>query len=390
MRGRDVASTGVLGLRARPGRSSLTAIGIAIGIAALFAVIGISASSRADLVAQLDALGTNLLQVSPGQSFLGESSTLPATAPSMIRRIGPVQSAAAVGNVNATVRRSDRVPSGETGLLSVSAVETTLLETVQGHLRTGRFIDDAMGRFPTVVLGAKAATQLGITSLADDPQVFIGGEYYAVIGILDPVALLPSLDRTAMVGFDVARERLGHDGTASTVYVRTTPDAVDAVRTVLAPTANPKSPNEIKVTRPSDALAARAATNKALTALLLGLGGVALVVGGVGIANVMVISVLERRGEIGVRRALGATRRHVRMQFIVESASLAFIGGVIGVALGAMVTVVYARSRGWALALPTTAVAGGVGAALVIGALAGLYPATRAARLAPADAVRPA
>jgi putative ABC transport system permease protein len=173
------------------------------------------------------------------------------------------------------------------------------------------------------------------------------------------------------------------------VYVRTTPDAVDAVRAVLAATTNPKAPNEIKVTRPSDALAARAATDKALTALLLGLGGVALVVGGVGIANVMVISVLERRGEIGVRRALGATRRHVRLQFIVESASLAFIGGVIGVAIGAAVTVVYARSRGWTLALPTTAVVGGVAAALVIGALAGLYPATRAARLAPADAVRP-
>jgi putative ABC transport system permease protein len=219
--------------------------------------------------------------------------------------------------------------------------------------------------------------------------VYIDGRWFTVIGILDPVELVPSMDRAALIGFDVAEREFGIDGSASTVYVRTHPDAVDSVASVLPRTANPEAPNEARVTRPSDALEARAATNDALTALLLGLGGVALLVGGVGIANVMIISVLERRAEIGVRRALGATRRHIRLQFVLESSLMALLGGGTGLVLGAIVTAVYARSRDWRLDLPVEGLAGGVLVALAVGALAGLYPAARAARLAPAEAVRP-
>ena len=390
LRWSDVPSVGSLGLRSRRGRTILTALGIGVGIAAMVAVVGISASSRADLLDQLDDLGTNLLQVEPGQSFAtGEDSKLPAAAAEMIRRIGPVESAAKTRSVDATVRRTDLVDEAVTNGISVVATEPHLLATLGGTVADGRFLDEVTSSYPTVVLGSEAAARLGITDVDDRPMVWLGDEWFLVIGILDSVPLAPDIDRSALVGYEIAEELFGIDEAPSTVRVRTDPDHVQAVRDVLAETANPEAPEEVSVTRPSDALAARAAADEALTALLLGLGAVALLVGGIGIANVLVISVLERRTEIGIRRALGATRRHIRVQFLVEAVLLAAAGGVGGVVLGAIVTAAYASSREWSVAVPVGALAGGVLVALAVGGLAGLYPAARAARLAPADAVRP-
>ncbi len=182
----------------------------------------------------------------------------------------------------------------------------------------------------------------------------------------------------------------GDDGNPSTVYVRADPERVTEVRSLLGRTASPQRPEEVDVSRPSDALEARAAAKTAFTSLFLGLGAVALLVGGVGIANVMVISVLERRSEIGLRRALGATRRHVGVQFLVESLLLAGLGGAVGTLLGALVTIGYATSEGWTAALPPVALVGGVLVAVVAGGIAGLYPALRAARLSPTEALRAA
>jgi ABC-type antimicrobial peptide transport system permease subunit len=385
----DVPGVGSLGLRSRRGRSVLTALGIAVGIAAMVAVIGISASSRSDLLAELDRLGTNLLQVEAGETRFGESTELPSTAPGMIRRIGPVESAAATRTVPTTVRRTDRIDDAVTGGIAVVATEPELLSTIGGTIADGRFLDDASSAFPTVVLGSEAAARLGIDSLEGAPLVWLGERWFKVVGILDPVPLAPDIDRSALIGYPVAQRLFGIDDAPSTVRVRTDPDQVEAVRSVLAATTNPEEPSEVSVTRPSDALAAKAAADEALTALLLGLGAVALLVGGIGIANVLVISVLERRHEIGIRRALGATRGHIRTQFLVEAVLLAAAGGVGGVVLGSIVTAGYASSREWSIAVPAGALAAGVGVALAVGALAGLYPASRAARLAPADAVRP-
>jgi putative ABC transport system permease protein len=386
----DALATGTLGLRGKRGRALLTAVGIAIGIAAMVSVVGISASSRADLLAELDELGTNLLQVTPGRSVFGEDSTLPTSAPAMVRHIAPVTAAASTTNVPTTVRRTDLVASTETGGIAIVATEPELAGVLDVTVNAGRFLDDATGAFPTVVLGSVAAERLGISSLEGSPQVWLGEQWFTVIGILDPIPLAPDIDRSALIGYDVAVDRFGIDRAASAVWVRANDDQVAAVRNVLPATANPQHPEEVTVTRPSDALEARARADDALTALLLGLGGVALLVGGIGIANVMVISVLERRTEIGLRRALGATRRHVRAQFVVEAVVLAALGGFAGILLGSAVTAVYAASRGWTLAVPIAALAGGVLVALAVGAVAGLYPAARAARLAPAEAVRPA
>ena len=390
LRAADALATGTLGLRGKRGRTLLTAVGIAIGIAAMVAVVGISASSRADLLAELDELGTNLLQVTPGQSVFGDASTLPTTAPSMVRRVGPVTAAASTTSVDASVRRTDLIPASETGGIRVVAAEPELAGVLDATLAHGRFLDDATGAYPTVVLGAVAADRLGLHSLDGSPQVWLGDQWFTVIGILDALPLAPDIDRSVLIGYDVAGDRFGTDASASAIWVRAEDDQITPVRGVLPATANPEHPEEVTVTRPSDALEAEAQADDALTALLLGLGGVALLVGGIGIANVMVISVLERRTEIGLRRALGATRRHVRTQFVVEAIVLAALGGVAGILLGTAVTAAYAASRGWQLAVPVPALAGGVLVALLVGAVAGLYPAARAARLAPAEAVRPA
>jgi putative ABC transport system permease protein len=383
----DVLATGTVGLRTRVGRSVLTAIGIAIGIAAIVAVQGISASSRADLLAQIDQLGTNLLQVRPGNDVFGQAATLPEDAPAMIGRIGPVTDAAGLSRLDAAVRRHtyDDEPNG----LDVLAAGPELAMTLEATLATGTFLTGEDTGLPVVVLGAVAAERLGIDDLAGGPTVDIAGRRFQVVGILEPLALNPDVDRSVLIGKAAAEEVLGAEVTPTSVYLRAEPDQVEAVRAVVARTANPTAPNEVDVARPSDALEARAQVDEGLRNLLLGLGAVALVVGGVGIANVMVISVLERRAEIGVRRALGATRGHIRAQFLVEATVLALMGGVIGVALGSAVTAGYASGQGWRLAVPVEGLVAAVLAALALGAVAGLYPASRAARIDPADAVRP-
>jgi putative ABC transport system permease protein len=385
----DVLLVGTIGLRARRLRTTLTAGGIAIGIAAMVAVVGISSSSRADLIAEIDALGTDLLRVAPGQDAFGESTTLPESSRATAERIGPVTEAAGITTVSATVRRNDLIDEAVTGGIRVAAADEELLAAVSGELADGRFHDAASSALPTVVLGADAAARLGITNVDDGVRVWLGDEWFVVIGILEPAPLAPDLDSSALIGYSIASELFDTTTSPSTLYVRTVPEQVENVRTVLARSVDPENPDEVDVSRPSDALEARAATDVALRNLLLALGAVALVVGGVGITNVMVISVLERRGEIGVRRALGARRVHIATQFLAEAGVLAAVGGLAGVAIGSAVTAIYARSQDWMVDVPVSALAAAAAISLGVGLLAGVSPAIRAARLDPAEALRP-
>ncbi|MQA60437.1 MAG: FtsX-like permease family protein [Actinophytocola sp.] len=369
-------------------RVLLSALGIAIGIAAMVAVVGISSSSRAELDQLLDSLGTNLLTAGPGNTMFGDEAKLPVESVSMAKRIGPVQTVSAVGRVaGAKVYRNDRIPAGQSGGIATIAARTDLPDTVGARIAEGSWLNEATARYPAVVLGATAAERLGIGSAGPRMRVWLGDRWFTVVGILEPVALAPELDLGALVGWQAAESSLDFDGSPTTIYTRTEPDAVAAVRGVLAATANPEQPDEVEVSRPSDALAAKDAADSAFTGLLLGLGAVALLVGGIGVANTMVISVLERRAEIGLRRSLGATRGQIRVQFLAESLLLSALGGGAGVLLGAGATALYATWQGWPTVVPVWVVAGGVGATLVIGALAGLYPAIRAARLAPTEAL---
>ncbi|SIS01197.1 ABC transporter permease [Micromonospora avicenniae] len=384
----DVLRVGGVGLRTRPLRAFLSALGIAIGIAAMIAVVGISSSSRADLDRTLDRLGTNLLTVAPGNTIFGDQAALPVESVAMIGRIGPVTDVSATAQVpDVAVYRTDRIPSGETGGIAVRAARLGLPGTVGATVRSGSWLNAATERYPTVVLGDAAARRLGLGAAGPEVQVYLGGRWFTLVGILAPAPLAPELDSSALVGWPAAETYLGFDGHPTTVYTRARENSVEAVRAVLGATANPESPNEVQVSRPSDALAAAAATDEAFTGLLLGLGAVALLVGGVGVANTMVISVLERRAEIGLRRSLGATRGQVRVQFLAESLLLSALGGTGGVLLGILVTAGYAFWRQWPTVVPLWAMAGGVGVTVLIGGFAGLYPAVRAARLAPTEAL---
>jgi putative ABC transport system permease protein len=369
-------------------RAALSAAGIALGIATLVSVIGVSSSSRAQLIAEIDALGTNLLTVTPGQSFGDQGVTLPAQAPAMVRRIGPVLGSSAIGDVNANVYRNDRVSPANTDAIAVYAAQPTLLRTLQGRVADGRFLNDATAHFPAVVLGASAAQALGVDNADGAVRIWLGGHWFSVVGVLEPLPLAPELDRSALIGFPVARQLLGAGGLPAEIYVRTDPTSVGAVQSVLAATADPAAPQDVSIANPSDALTARADASAAFQSLFLALGGVALLVGGVGIANVMIIAVLERRAEIGLRRALGARRRHVGIQFVAESALLAMIGGTAGAILGGFTTTVYATARHWNAVVPLSTLAGAIAVALAVGATAGLYPALKAARLSPAEALR--
>ncbi|GAB7042098.1 MULTISPECIES: ABC transporter permease [Catenuloplanes] len=385
LRGPDLLRLGTTGLRARPARAVLSALGIAIGIAAMIAVVGISASSQARLNAELDRLGTNLLTATAGTGLTGEPAVLSPDAVAAVGMIEGVESASGTAALTEPVYRSTLTDRNETGGITATVADLSLLEVVSGSVRTGAWLNPATAQFPATVLGDAAARRLGVVS--PGTQISLGGVMFTVTGILDPVALAPELDDAALIGAAPATALFGFEGNPTTIYERSADEAVDRVRTLLARTVLPQAPDRVEVSRPSDALAARNAADRAFTGLLVGIGAVALLVGGIGVANTMIISVLERRREIGLRRALGATRGHIRAQFLTEALLLSVLGGLTGCALGAAVTQSVALLNTWPFALPAATLAIAVTATLLIGAVAGFYPAVRAARTPPTTAL---
>ncbi|MGC0415570.1 ABC transporter permease [Embleya sp. AB8] len=385
----DILRLGLLGIRTRRMRAALSALGISIGIATMIIVTGIPASSQKALMRELSALGTDTLRAEP-QPDQKPPVLLPEAADAMAARIGPVTLTSAVANTHAVVRRSDRINPDDSSGLTVLASRPNLLEAIHAKVGSGRFLDPVTERFPTVVLGHEAGRRLGFDTLTPGqapPQVVIGNRWFTVVGILEPAALAPDIDRAVLVGWESARANLAFDGHPTVVYVRTAEPAIEAVRAVLAQTVNPAMPGLVQVSRPSDALAAKRATENTFSALFVGLAGVALLVGGIGVANTMLISVLERRKEIGLRRALGANRAQIRNQFLTESIALSTLGGLAGTTLGAAATAAYAWSQHWPTAISPTTIAAAFTGAILIGMAAGAHPAIKASHLTPTQAL---
>jgi len=395
---KDELRVASVGLRARPLRAALSALGIAIGTAAIVGVLGLSSSSQAGLIAEINQLGTNLLTVEAGQSLTGGAAQLPREAPARITLLDNVQRAAHTALLqNTYVYRNSMIPVGNTGGLEVQAASLNLPSVLDTGIARGDWLNAGTSRLPVAVLGSVAAQQLGIDRVYPDQRIWLGGQWFNVAGILSPSPLVPDIDVSALIGYPAAQKYLGYlsivdgkrqPGPPSLIYVRAATGHEAAVQSLLAQTANPEAPYEVAVSQPSDVLTARAAAAGAFDSLFLGLGVVALIVGAVGVANIMIISVLERRSEIGLRRALGATKRQIRTQFLAESILLAVIGGVVGVLAGAAATAVYANSKGWAVVIPVEAWSGGIASAILIGAFAGLMPAVRASRMPPTVALR--
>jgi putative ABC transport system permease protein len=384
----DLTRLSTAGLRTRKLRAALSALGIAIGVAAIVAVLGLSASSQAGLLAEINQLGTNLLTVSNGQSVTGGTVELPTAAPGMIGRISGVQEVQSTGIVTgAGAFRNPFIPPVDTNGLTVQAASLELLPVLATTVAQGRYLNAATAQEPVAVLGATSAQLFGIDRLYPGERIWVGGRWFYLAGILRHAVLASAIDSAVLVGYPAAERYLGFDGHPSTIYLRARNERVNAVDDLLAATANPENPGGVNVSQPSDALVAQADAKSALNGLFLGLGAVALLVGAVGVANIMIISVLERRSEIGLRRALGATRGHIRTQFLFEAILLGLLGGVVGVVVGVVSTAIYAHVKHWTTVIPTTAWAGGIAASMIIGAVAGLIPALRAARLSPTQAL---
>ena len=388
LRTRDLFFVAVYGVKARKGRAALTSIGIGIGIAAIVAVSGIAASGSADLLSTLESLGTNLVKASPQAGFFGTQEELPEGVIGMVERIGPVEEVTSTTQTDLLVRRSNFISEFEGGGISTIVTSSELLNVIGGKLSEGRFITDGLADLPVTVLGSVTAKRLGITNLSKPTKILIDDEWFGVIGIVEELKIHPDLDRSVFIGYGAAKKLFDINEEPTTIYLRANPTFIEDVVEVIAPSMNPENPDQVEVSRPSDALEAQQAVEASFTNLLLGLGSVALLVGGVAIANVMVMSVLERRMEIGVRRSIGATRREIRYQFLLESVVLSGIGGLVGVMLGSLITLAYTNYTNIVFSIPVWQIFGAVLLALLIGAISGVYPAIKASKIQPAEAVR--
>jgi putative ABC transport system permease protein len=307
----------------------------------------------------------------------------------MIGHMLNVLSDAAVYQVSsANVYRNPLVDSAQTGGIGVDAAGDNLPAVMGTKMTSGHFLDSVSDRFPEAVLGAQAASVLQISHVGGHVMVYLGNTWFTVVGIMSSATLDTNLDSDVFISLPVAERMFQTKPNPSTIYVRANQNHVAQVSNLLPATADPQQPDGVSASRPSDTLEARAAAKGQFTALLAGLGAVALLVGAIGIANIMVISVLERRGEIGLRRALGATKRHISTQFLTESALLALLGGIAGLLLGAAATAIYAQAKNEPFVIPVYVLIAAPAAGFAIGAIAGLYPAAKAARLSPTEALR--
>lgn len=387
----DLLHSAWIGATGRRSRTVLAALGIALGIAAYVALSGIAASNQSALLARLDALGANLQVVTPGQDAARQPIPLPQYAPRTLARQPQVERVGVFDTTPENVRifKNELVPKSNGNALALSVMRPGALDALGASLTQGHGIDADNEHLPVAVLGSEAAYRLGVTGVGD--RVLIDDAWYGVVGILDPVPQARSFDSSVIIGSKYAKAHYPDQaktiGRISAIYVRTKPGDAEALRRMLAHAAN-LTGSGVSVNASADLSEARNTTDDSLTTLGLMIGVIALAVGGMSIANMMIVTVMERRGEIGLRRALGATPGAIRMQFVTEAAMLSAFGGLAGIGIGAGTAMAVAVSAHQPMALDWGSLPLAWCAAVLVGILAGIYPASRAARLTPTEALR--
>jgi macrolide transport system ATP-binding/permease protein len=392
---RDLAAEAIAGLLARPARVALTVLGTVIGVGALVATLGLSKTAGNQIVGRFDALSATDVVVSPSARAGGAgAAVLPWDAESRLRRLNGVAAAGTLSDVDvrgALVRSvpiNDPLAAGAIQL-PMKAASPGLFRAVHARLATGRLFDAGHSRRAdrVIVLGPNAARRLGITRIDQQPAVFVGDRLYAVIGLLSGVRRHASLLGAAIVPEGTARREFGLRAPAL-AQVETRIGAVELIVRQAPVALSPVDPGLVKVASPPDPRQLRGEVKNDLNALFLLLGGVSLLVGAIGIANVTLVSVLERVGEIGLRRALGAGRRHIAAQFLLESTAMGLAGGVMGASLGTLVIVGVSATKTWTPVLDPWVPLGAPALGALIGLISGTYPSLRAASLEPVEALR--
>ncbi|KAA8820560.1 ABC transporter permease [Bifidobacterium rousetti] len=387
----NLMHTAWIGATGRISRTVLAALGIALGVAAYVALSGIAASNQAALLARLDALGANLQVVSPGRDAAQQPVPLPAYAPETIARQPQVEQVGVFDTAPENVRifKNEFVPKSNGNALTLTVMRPGALDAVGATIAQGHGIDENNQHLPVAILGSEAAYRLGVTTVGD--RILIDDAWYGVVGILAPAPQAQNLDPSVIIGSTQAKashpDQAETIGQISAIYVRTKPGDAETLRRMLAHAANLAGAN-VSVNASADLSEARNTTDDSLNTLGLMIGAIALAVGGMSIANMMIVTVMERRGEIGLRRALGATPGAIRMQFVTEAAMLSAFGGLAGITLGAGTAFGFAIWAGQPAVLEWGTLPAAWGAAVLVGALAGIYPASRAARLTPTAALR--
>jgi ABC-type antimicrobial peptide transport system permease subunit len=396
---RDLLSESTTGMLSRPGRTMLTILGTVLGTAALVATLGLAKTAGNQIVERFDALAATSITVEPAQERWGwgpsrSVSAIPWDAEDRLSRLNGVVAAGTISSVDTGGMMATAVPLNDpTGqsefVIPVYAASPGLFDAVIAELDAGRFFDAGhSARADRVaVLGPAAAQRLNIVSVDQQPAIFVGDETLVVIGVLEDVAREAKLLDAIIVPNGTARRRFGLDGVAE-VHIRTEVGAAQLIGSQTALALSPNNPEELRVRVPPEPGAVRSEVEEDVNTLFIILGGIALLVGAIGIANVTLVSVLERVGEIGLRRAVGAARRHIAVQFLSESAVMGLVGGILGSAAGVLVIVGVSAGREWTPVLDPIYPLGAPLVGAVAGLLAGLYPAWRAARLEPVDALR--
>jgi ABC-type antimicrobial peptide transport system permease subunit len=396
MTGRDLGNEALAGLFARPGRMVLTVLGTVVGLAALVATLGLSRTAGNQIVGRFDELAATEIQVKT-KLPIGTPippDAIPWDAPARLDRLNGV---AAAGNLS-TVNVADQLvstspihdPQGQTEFkLTVLASSPGLFDAARTTLRTGRVFDEGHSQRAdrVAVLGPNAASRLGISKVDNLPAVRIGDQLYLVVGILDGAARQADLLGAVIIPEGTAKREF-RLASPELVEVETDIGATTLIANQVRDALRPDDPNALRVAFPPEPKRVREAVKSDLDVLFLMLGGVSLLVGAIGIANVTLVSVIERTGEIGLRRALGASRRHIAEQFLVESGAMGMVGGILGACIGTLVVVAVSAHNTWTPVLDPFVPLAAPLVGAITGLVSGTYPALRAAFLEPVDALR--